>query len=249
MHIIEKYFQEILHCFTMTNIRCKGGKEIDLLAIDPKTSKRYHVEARVSTTFKLKLEATSTRSGKSRKDVLDHFVKEKFEHPHVLEKIHEILGNLPYTKWIVVWEAEGYPVSSIQTPSVVNEAKNKFGIEVHLIGDLLNRMINEIKVKGSRDDVLRMLELISIGVKEKERRDKYLQKRREMVSTIKKRCPNCGCVVRIPVHREVEKTQETESGESMSRLVFYSSATAKCKKCGKNIAELGDIVKTVVRRV
>jgi len=35
VHIIEKYFQEIKHCFNMTNIRLKGKKEIDLLAVSP----------------------------------------------------------------------------------------------------------------------------------------------------------------------------------------------------------------------
>jgi hypothetical protein len=40
VHIIEKYFQEILHCFTMTNVKCEGGKEIDLLAINPITGKK-----------------------------------------------------------------------------------------------------------------------------------------------------------------------------------------------------------------
>jgi hypothetical protein len=39
VHIIEKYFQEVLYCFTMTNIRCKGGKEIDVLAVNPTTGK------------------------------------------------------------------------------------------------------------------------------------------------------------------------------------------------------------------
>jgi nucleoid DNA-binding protein len=38
----------------MTNIKCRGNKEIDLLAMNPKTNEKYHVEARVSTTFSLK---------------------------------------------------------------------------------------------------------------------------------------------------------------------------------------------------
>lgn len=58
VHIIEKYFQEIKRCFTMTNIKCKGGKEIDLLAVVPITLERYYVESRVSTTFKLREKAT-----------------------------------------------------------------------------------------------------------------------------------------------------------------------------------------------
>jgi Holliday junction resolvase-like predicted endonuclease len=76
VHIIEKYFQEILHCFTMTNIRCKGGKEIDLLAINPKTLERYHVKSRVSTTFKLKLKATYSKKGRCYKNGIDYFAKE-----------------------------------------------------------------------------------------------------------------------------------------------------------------------------
>jgi hypothetical protein len=42
----------------MTNIRCGGNKEIDLLAIDAKALKKFHVESRVSTVFKLELRAT-----------------------------------------------------------------------------------------------------------------------------------------------------------------------------------------------
>jgi hypothetical protein len=52
VHIIEKYFQEIKHCFTMTNIKCRGNKEIDLLAINPKTQERFHVEIRIATRHK-----------------------------------------------------------------------------------------------------------------------------------------------------------------------------------------------------
>ena len=50
VHIIEKYFQEILHCFTMTNIKCKRGKEVDLLAVNPRTGEKYHVESRIDTS-------------------------------------------------------------------------------------------------------------------------------------------------------------------------------------------------------
>lgn len=93
VHIIEKYFQEILHCFTMTNIQCVGRKEIDLLAINPIENKRYHVEARVSTSFHLRLRETKTKSGKSHKNGVDYFAREKFGHPHVLEKVKQFFGN------------------------------------------------------------------------------------------------------------------------------------------------------------
>jgi len=68
VHLIEKYFQEILKCFTMTTQKCKGGKEIYLLAISLKSLERYHVESRVSATLRLRLKATYTKSGKCHKD-------------------------------------------------------------------------------------------------------------------------------------------------------------------------------------
>lgn len=30
-YLIEKCFHEVMHYFTMTNIKCKGNKEIDLI--------------------------------------------------------------------------------------------------------------------------------------------------------------------------------------------------------------------------
>jgi hypothetical protein len=62
VHLIEKYFQEILHCLTSTNMRCKGGKEIDLLAMDPRPLRRSHVESRVATKFILKPKATRRKN-------------------------------------------------------------------------------------------------------------------------------------------------------------------------------------------
>ena len=75
VHIIEKYFQLVRHCFTMTNIRCKRGKEIDLLAIDPQTGEKYHVESRVGTapSFKIREKDTSTSKGRPHKIGLDYF--------------------------------------------------------------------------------------------------------------------------------------------------------------------------------
>jgi len=50
VHLIEKYFQAVKKCLTMTNIRLKKNKEIDLLAINPRTGEKYHVESRVTLT-------------------------------------------------------------------------------------------------------------------------------------------------------------------------------------------------------
>jgi len=44
--IVESYFRYCRDCATMTNIKCSAQHEIDLLAVDLKTGKRYHVESR-----------------------------------------------------------------------------------------------------------------------------------------------------------------------------------------------------------
>ncbi|MDH5595656.1 MAG: hypothetical protein OEY40_02945 [Candidatus Bathyarchaeota archaeon] len=119
VHLIEKYFQLHEKCFTMTNVRCKGGKEIDLLAINPKSGEKYHVESSVKPAFKLKVKTTYTKQGKSHRDGIDFFVDKKFNHPLVLGKIHEIFGDTNYRKWLVVW--------SVQDDSVFQEAET-FGM-------------------------------------------------------------------------------------------------------------------------
>jgi len=49
VHIVDRYMQLAKKCFTMTNIMLEGGKEIDLLASNPITGEKYHIEVRVAT--------------------------------------------------------------------------------------------------------------------------------------------------------------------------------------------------------
>jgi hypothetical protein len=66
----------------MTNVRCKGGKEIDLLAINPLTRKKYHVESRVSTTFSLKAKDTYSHRGNLKiphRDGIDFFIEKSLK--------------------------------------------------------------------------------------------------------------------------------------------------------------------------
>jgi len=153
VHLIEKYFQEIKGCFTRTNVKCKGGKEIDLLAINPISLKKYHVESRVSTAFVLRPEATYTKSGKCHKNGLDYFAEEKFDHPRVKERIREIFGVEDYARVLVVWD--------VSHNSVINLANEKFGINIWFIEGLINGLIQRRAVSGSRDDVLRVVEFLS----------------------------------------------------------------------------------------
>ena len=155
VHIIEKYFQTILGCLTMTNVKCAGGKEIDLLAMNPKTSDRYHVESRVSTTFKLKGTATfNKKTGACHKNGLDYFHKEKFEHEAVKKKISEYFGNNDYKKILVVW--------SMEDISLADFALKKYGFWVCYIDEMINDLLVKGNIRGSRDDVLRVIELVSV---------------------------------------------------------------------------------------
>lgn len=89
VHIMERYFQEICHCPTMTNVKCEGNKEIGLLAINPMADKKYPIESCVHTKSKLKKKATVKQNGISSKNGIDYISERKFNDKHVLSKIKE----------------------------------------------------------------------------------------------------------------------------------------------------------------
>lgn len=125
--------------------------------MNPKTLEKYHVESRVSTTFKLKELATYTKNGTCHKNGLDFLSKEKFEHPLVKEKILEIFGNADYKKFLVVWDIEDISLAGISL--------DKYGLCICTIDVLINELLVKGNLKGSRDDVLRVIELVSILLK------------------------------------------------------------------------------------
>lgn len=155
VHIIEKYYQEVLHCFTMTNIRCKGNKEIDILAINPKTLEKFHVESRVTTSLKLRFKATYTKDGRCHRNGLDYFQKEKFEHPSVKQKIRELFGKVDYHKILVVWR-------TMDHKTLTEIAEKEYGIEIMPISLLILKFTSDRTTSGSRDDILRTMELVSL---------------------------------------------------------------------------------------
>jgi len=139
----------------MTNIRCKGGKEIDILATNPITARKYHIESRVSTTFKLREKATKKKDGTSHKDGLDYFEKEKFEHSAVLARIKKLFGDKDYEKVLVVHDTEE------PKDALIQKALEKYGIHILLMKDIIADLKEEVEVRGSRDDIMRFLELIA----------------------------------------------------------------------------------------
>lgn len=128
----------------MTNILLEHRREIDVLAMNPKTLERYHIEVNAWTCEKVKQED------------LGDFQEDKFEHPTVRQRIRELFGDVAYHKVLVVW--------NIKNDQVINAAKEKFGIEIRYMQEILEELREAVfrgKIKGSRDDILRTVELVN----------------------------------------------------------------------------------------
>lgn len=158
VHIVERYLQLVRKCFTMTNVMLEGGKEIDLLAVNPISGAKYHIEVRVTIGkgFRLRLIDTQTKNGRKHRRGMDTLNEIKFSHPTVAKAVTEIFGSSEYRKVLVVWD--------IEEESVIEQAKSLYDIEVWKMSDLMDELIQEVKTKAYRDDVLRTLQLISCGV-------------------------------------------------------------------------------------
>ena len=155
VHIVDRYMQLVKKCFTMTNIMLEGGKEIDMLAFDPSTKEKFHIEVRVATGrgFRLRLVDTQTKSGRKHRRGLDTLNEIKFAHPTVVNAVKQIFSSGEYKKVLVVWDVED--------GAVIEQAKSLYGIEVWKMPDIISRLTHEVNTKSYRDDVLRTIQLIS----------------------------------------------------------------------------------------
>jgi len=147
--------QLVKKCFTMTNVVLGGGKELDLLAYNPRTGEKYHIEVRVTIGrgFRIRLIDTQTKDGRKHRRGLDTLNEIKFVHPTVTNKVKQIFGSSDYRRVLVVWE--------VQDSKVIEQAKAVYSIEVWKISDILSELEKEVKTRSYRDDVLRTIQLIS----------------------------------------------------------------------------------------
>jgi hypothetical protein len=122
VHIVDRYMQLVKKCFTMTNIMLEGGKEIDLLAVNPISGEKYHIEVRVTIErgFRIRMVYTQTRSGRKHSRGLDTLDAIKFL--PVKDAVKEIFGSDEYKKVLVVWEVED--------ETVIEQAKSVYDIEI-----------------------------------------------------------------------------------------------------------------------
>ena len=155
VHSVDRYMQLVKKCFTMTNIMLEGGKEIDLLAVNPISAEKYHIEVRVATGrgFRLRLVDTQTKNGRKHRRGLDTLNEIKFAHPTVVNAVKEIFGGGAYKKVLVVWDVED--------SGVIEQAKSIYNIEIWKISDIISKLMQEVKSKPYRNDVLRTIQLIS----------------------------------------------------------------------------------------
>ena len=114
--IVESYCRYVRGWFTISNIKCAGQLEIDLLAIDASSDrgiKRYHIESGVSISVaysKLTAKPFSEEVLKQRtkqagqRRTIGFFRDKKFNSPEVLSELEKFgfkEGN--YSKIIVTW--------------------------------------------------------------------------------------------------------------------------------------------------
>jgi len=155
VHIVERYMQLVKKCFTMTNIMLEGGKEIDLLAVNPISGEKFHIEVRVATGrgFRLRLIDTQTKKGRKHRRGLDTLNEIKFSHSTVVNAIQKIFSSDEYKKILVVW--------NVESSGVIEQAKSAYNIEIWKMSDLMNQLVREVRTKPYRNDVLRTIQLIS----------------------------------------------------------------------------------------
>lgn len=114
--IVESYCRYIQGWFTIPNIKCKGQYEIDLLAIEPVSSRtlnRYHIESGVSISgsySKLtdknfdpeKMKQRVEEAGQRR--TMGYFIERKFGGVEIVEKLKEYgFEKDNYKRVIVSW--------------------------------------------------------------------------------------------------------------------------------------------------
>jgi hypothetical protein len=157
VHIVDRYMQLVKGCFTMTNIMLKGGKEIDLLANNPRSTEKYHIEVRVAIGkgFRLRMKDTQTKNGRKHRRGLDTLSVIKFEPQIVVDSVKRIFGSSDYKRVLVVW--------NVQNSEVIKQAKMVYGIEVWKMPDIIDQIMRRVETKAYRDDVLRTLQLVRLG--------------------------------------------------------------------------------------
>lgn len=160
--VVEAYCRYVKGWATIPNIRCAGQYEIDLLAIDPASLDRYHIEVGVSiasgfskvTDKPFSQAALKSRvGGPGQRTTMGYFIERKFELKEVRDKLKDFgFKRGKYRRIIVGWDFD---------PGAEKRAK-RHHIELWRFGELLMRIADEHAAKSSyfMDDTVRTLQLL-----------------------------------------------------------------------------------------
>lgn len=153
--IVEAYVRYIKGWATIPNLRCEGQFEIDLLAIDPVSLDRYHIETSVSgsqnfsrlTTKAFDPELLKEKVQKAgQRRTLGFFLERKFGVPEVkaeLAKYGFVDGE--YRNVIVTWD---------WTPEAAAEAE-KAGVTLWSFQEIMREIAATIRHKRSYSPTIR----------------------------------------------------------------------------------------------
>jgi len=165
-HITESYIRYVKKWYTNSNIKCKGGKEIDIIAID-KNGKKYHIECGVthkkhwalkSRVEKGDIEINGNRRKWKHRNSVDFFLKEKFNDNRVKEVLKDHGFKENYKKIIVVWD--------VKSSDVFDYAKKK-DIEIWCLKEKIIELLSSLGETYYEDDINRTLQLVGKALKER----------------------------------------------------------------------------------
>ncbi len=156
--LVEEYVRQVKNWFTMSNIKCKNNKEIDLLAVDLDGSK-YHIEVTIYVEgWPLEIE----ERGRKNVVTVKWYSENKFLDKNVRKKIKEIFGTddlNAYKRIMVYWKIK----KGISMEEIKKEAEAHSIDEVWLLPNIVQELYTLIKEGKLKDniDVLRMIKLVT----------------------------------------------------------------------------------------
>lgn len=182
-HIVNSFCNYLLEWLTVPNIKCKGGKEIDLLAVDPRSGRRYHVETTGSTTGKFRFLTSKDveqwpNDRPAQRKFIEYFDKEKFEHASILDRLKEygfLKGN--YKKVVVTWDISSNLISRLEDGQIKGRITEiptyqYKGLMIWKIPDILDTFLDRPKLDNwyVSDDIYRTLQLVAMKLKHNQKR-------------------------------------------------------------------------------
>jgi hypothetical protein len=157
--------------FTMNGVGVPGGKEIDFLALNPKSKKRVHVEVQVAVNpvGNLRPRKPAKSSDMPLNQRVELYFQNKFEgrlskddvllDDTIKEKARELFGDCEYERWLIL----GKQNESLEK---IREEFRKHGVEVHYMDEVLSGT----KLKGTpKGATARFLQVMALFLTDESR--------------------------------------------------------------------------------